>query len=138
MAKPKFKAGIGESSPKIFEDTVVNNLESMVRFSFTTCDTKKYCIRLLEDQEITNFYTTLAKFEKMTWKEVHKLPREIGFSIEKKEQENHKMLSGKYKLFSTFLHFRVSGPSKLFRVFAARQDDLVYLLILDRKGEINH
>lgn len=138
MSKPKLKGGIGETTPKILKTTDQSNLEKKIRFSLVSCNIDKYCIRLLTNQEIIKLYSTLGKFERMTWKEVHNIKREKGFSIESKDSNNYKMLKEKYELFSTFFHFRVNGTPNSFRVFAACQEDLGYILIFDKDGKINH
>jgi hypothetical protein len=92
----------------------------------------------LEDNEIQRFYFTLSKFEEMTWKQVWQMPHEKGFSSEKKGSQNFNFLNQMCNLFSNFLHFRVDGVSKPFRVFGAQDGDLCRIILLDREGRKNH
>jgi hypothetical protein len=132
------KSSLTGTPSKIFEDVELKNLERNVRFSFRSCNQKDYCIRKLDAHEISRFYERLAYFENMTWKTAKSLPRDKGFSTEKKESENHKFLKGFYDNYSFFFHFRVNGTDKEFRVFATQHEDLCCLLLLDREGSLNH
>jgi len=138
LTKPKLKAGINETANTIFNDINAYSLEKPIRFSLKFCDTKKYCIRKLEDTEINKFYETLGKFEAQTWKEVRSLQRENGFSVEKKDSDNFKYLKGNFNSFNNFFHFRGAGTNNLLRVYATQVGDLCYLLLIDRNGKINH
>jgi hypothetical protein len=80
----------------------------------------------------------LGHFEEITWKDVRQIPREKGFSSEKKKSGNYKWLSSEFPQFTSFFHFRVSGLPTQFRVFAAQRSDLCYLLYLDKDGSVNH
>ncbi len=116
----------------------ISFLESKVRFSFRDCDTKRFCIRTLADDEICRFYARLGYLETYSWHQAIQLARENGFSVEKKESSNYKMLSGIKPEFSTFYHFRVTGLKTPFRVFGGQKDDLCYVLLIDKRGKLNH
>lgn len=138
MGKPELRGGIGETESSILENRDFGNLERPIRFSFRHCNIKNYCVRKLDDREIQRFYDTLGKFEGITWKQVWSMSREKGFSAEKKDSGNHQFLKSINDLFSSFFHFRVNGTQNVFRVFAAQERDLCYILLLDKNGEINH
>jgi hypothetical protein len=139
MGNLTLSGGIGESEPSILENIDFNTLEKPIRFSFRDCSiSKDFCIRPLTNAEIQRFYSTLSKFEEITWKQARQMPREKGFSPEKKDSENHKILKKYCELFSNFIHFRVNGTDKPFRVFATQDRDLCRILLLDRDGKINH
>jgi len=74
----------------------------------------------------------------MTWRQLIQLPREKGLSIEKKDSPVHVMLKQKFPSADTFGHLRVNGTGHPFRIFAARASDLLYVLLFDREGEIQH
>ncbi len=113
-------------------------LENFVRFSFSFCDLKDYCITKLSKSELENFYKRMGHFEKMTWKQVIALSREKGMSIEKKTDAVHLLLSSMISVSDTFAHFRVNGVRTPFRVFVARSKDLAYILKIDSKGSMHH
>lgn len=137
--KIKLRDSLRGSSPTIFQDVPdLKYIEKNIRFSLKDCDTRDWCIRKLENEDIKALYKRLGYFEQMTWKQISQIPREKGFSIEKKGDSNSARLESVYPQFSTFLHFRVTGTNSLFRVFAARQEDLCYILQFDPKGIINH
>lgn len=125
----------GSASTILAENTAVKYLDRKIRFSLKVCDTGDHCITKLNRREIEALYKKLGYFEQITWRDVQVMRREIGFSIEKKGDTNDAWLNTRFSGFSTFLHFRVSGP---FRVFGAMYEDLCYLLIFDPKGRINH
>ncbi|MBP9773103.1 MAG: hypothetical protein KBD00_00550 [Candidatus Peribacteraceae bacterium] len=112
--------------------------DSKVRFSLGSCDTDKYCIRLVSKEEICRLYKTLAHFEQMTWMQLIQLPRNKGMSIEKKDSPMHVMLKKKFPKADTFGHLRVDGTAHPFRIFAARANDLIYVLLFDREGSFQH
>lgn len=136
IKKIKFRGNIQGSTPSIFEPIPeISYYDKKVRFSLKHCNTSSYCVTNLNNEEVRNLYKSLGIFEDLTWRDVRSMPREKGFSIEKKGDNNDKMLRKEYPTFDTFLHFRVKG---LFRVFGAMQGDLCYILLFDSKGHINH
>lgn len=134
------KGNFGVTENNLINEPHLDFLESKVRFSFRLCNfkEKKYCIRELEDNEIEKFYKRLAHFEGMTWRAAIQMPREKGFSQEKKNDSNFRFLHDKFSNFSTFYHFRVNGTNNPFRVFAGQENDMCCVLLLDRNGLINH
>lgn len=137
--KISFDSSIGGSKTTVFKDIPdLPYLDRRIRFSLKRCNTDRYCITKLIKKEIEGLYKKLGYFEEITWRDVRQLKRESGFSIEKKEDTNNKMLLRDYPEFDTFLHFRVNGLDNPFRVFGAMKNDLCYILLLDSKGEINH
>jgi|GEM_PF-1651524 len=137
--KLKLKIPLEESESTVLEETVaLPFLDSRIRFSLKNCDTRDFCIRNLNTDEIKTFYKRLGYFEDITWRQMRQVPREKGFSVEKKGDSNHKMLSSMFPIYSLFFHFRITGLSNPFRVFVAQKEDLCYLLLLDKKGCINH
>lgn len=112
--------------------------DAKVRFSLSNCDTDRYCIRRTTKDEICRLYKTLAHFEQMTWRQLIQLPREKGMSIEKKDSPIHVMLKQQFPSADTFGHLRVNGTDHPFRIFAARATDLIYVLLFDREGVIQH
>lgn len=113
-------------------------LESKVRFSFSRCDISKFCIQKLEKPELKQLYNTLGKFEKMTWRQARELPRENGISIDKKDGAVYGLLKPRVEACSTFGHFRVNTSGANTRVFVGLDQDLAYLVFIDRKGELQH
>lgn len=139
MSKLRYRGRLGESQPsKLTAAAPISYLENSVRFSFRDCDKDDYCVRKLSDNEIDRFYQRLGHFEGITWKQVWGMPHDKGFSAEKKESGNFSFLSERFAWFESFLHFRVNGTAQPFRVFGAQKDDLCYVLLVDREGEINH
>jgi hypothetical protein len=133
------KGNIGESEPEVFKDVNLSNLETPIRFSFKFCSVGgKYCTTKLEKEEFKKLYDRLGHFEDMTWRQVLNIPHEKGISAESKSSYNHKYLKTVSDKFSSFGHFRVNGTSKAFRVFGGQQNDLFYILVLDREGDLNH
>lgn len=143
MGKNKLfiRGGFQETESKnLFVTAPLKFLDTKVRFSLRFCDTQKYCIRKLNESELTRLYNTLKHFEDMTWQQVRQTQREKGFSIEPKDSSNHKRLEQATKgtNLNTFLHFRVDGSSVNMRVFGAILDDMCCILQFDRTGEVNH
>lgn len=137
--KLRLKIQLQGSKSTVLEETVsLFSLERKVRFSLRRCNTDKFCIRKLADNEILRLYDRLAHLEELTWQQAVQLQREKCFSVEKRGTGNYTYLSKLFPEFSTFCHFRVNGLPTPFRVFAAQKEDLCCLLILDRRGEINH
>lgn len=134
----KLKKPIGESSPSVFKEAPITVLDKKIRFSLRDCDITTYCIRRLDNDQIARFYKRLGYFEGLTWQQVQQIAREDGFSVEKKDSENHLRFASQYTSYDTFLHFRITGTAKPFRVFAARKEDLCVLLWVDRDGVVNH
>ncbi|MFH1620549.1 MAG: hypothetical protein ABIB04_00505 [Patescibacteria group bacterium] len=116
----------------------VHYLEKEVRFSFSKCDTQKYCIQKLEKDELRRFYQTLGYLEKHTWKQTRGLPREKGISLETKNGNIFELLKPKMDDCSTFGHFRVDGTSVNMRIFIGLNKDLAFILLIDREGELQH
>lgn len=113
--------------------------ESSVRFSLRDCSTdKKFCIRKLDVHELERLYNTLYHFEQMSYKAFDSLERTKGFTPEIKETYSYTILKNKYPLYEDFGHFRVNGTDNPFRVFCARQKDLLCILLLDKEGSIHH
>ncbi len=135
----KYIGPIGGSSPSVLKDAPITVLDKKIRFSLRDCDTGTYCIRNLATNEITRIYKRLGYFEDLTWQQIQQKGHEDGFSIEKKDSENHVFFSRLYSNYDTFLHFRVTGTrSNVFRVFAARKEDMCVLLWIDKDGIQNH
>lgn len=112
--------------------------DDKVRFSLRHCDTGRYCIRHTEKQEIERLYKTLGHFEQLTWKQFDQLRGEDGAKIEIEGSASCIMLKNKYPSLQKFCHMRVSGTPKPFRVFAARDNTLFYILLFDKDGSIHH
>lgn len=137
--KLKIKGSIGGSqASKMTTTSPISHLESRVRFSFRNCDIDKFCIRNLSDKEINRFYSRLGYYEQLNWQQLRQLPRDNGFSVEKKDSENHSILSTQFDCFNTFAHFRVYGTENTFRVFGAQNEDLFYILWIDKEGVVNN
>jgi hypothetical protein len=140
--KVRLKRRLRESESRTIAAPTLPYLEKKIRFSFRYCniDIRKFCIRRLDDTEIKRLYSTLAHFEDMTWQQLRQLPREKGFSAEKKDSGNHKMLQKSFSGvgLTSFFHFRIDGTSNPFRVFGAQTDDMCCVLLLDREGRVNH
>jgi len=113
-------------------------LEKEVRFSFSRCDTGKYCIRGLENDELRRFYQTMGHLENHTWKQARGLPREKGISLDTKSGDAYEMLKLRMDGCSTFGHFRVDGTDANMRVFVGLHKDLAYIILIDREGKIQH
>ena len=135
----QLKAGLVGRDTTVFEEVPgLAYLERPIRFSLRDCNTRNFCIRCLTNDEIRLLYKRLGYFEQVSWKMVRGMPREAGFSIEKKGDNIYEILLDMYPHFSTFLHFRVNGTSSPFRVFDAMLNDLCYILLVDSKGSLNH
>ncbi len=113
-------------------------LESKVRFSFSKCNTDNFCIRKLDTNELERFYTTLGKFEQYTWRDMRKLKREKGLSIDKRDGNISKLLEPQLPGCTTFGHFRVNGCSVNIRIFVGLNGDLAYVGLIDRTGKLQH
>lgn len=115
-------------------------LESPVRFSLLHCHFGgAYCIKNLERKELGRLYKTLGHFEKYTWKQFQSLPREKGWTPEIEDSSSFAMIKNMYPILEHFGHLRVDGTdSGLFRIFAARASNLIYILLFDNKGAIHH
>ncbi len=116
----------------------IHYLESRVRFSFSKCDVQNYCIKTLAKDELQRFYTKLGYFEKYTWGMLKRLPREKGFSDDKKGTQAHYLLQTRMAECNTFGHFRVDGLDVNMRFFVGLREDLAYVLLIDREGKIQH
>lgn len=128
-----------DDANKSFNAVSIEVLEKNVRFSLRYCDTKKYCISKLQDsKEAKRFIETLGKFEDMSWRQVRQIPHDKGMSQEKKDSDNYKMLKASYSNFSNFAHFRVNGTDHPFRIFGSMNGEMFYILLVDRKGSVNH
>lgn len=141
MSKKSFalRRSIGGSETTILKEVLdLRYLDKKVRFSLKSCNIGKFCIRKLENSEIEKLYKRLGYFEELSWQQVKQMPREHGFSIEKRGDGNYPYLASLYPLFDTFLHFRVTGIDTPFRVFGAIKLDLCYLLLIDPGGIVNH
>ena len=95
MSKSKISLArpIGGSKSTIFNEIPdLPYFERKIRFSLKRCNFDKYCITLLTKKEIERLYKTLGHFEEITWRQIREIPREKGFSIEKKEDSNNKFL----------------------------------------------
>ncbi len=112
--------------------------EKPVRFSLVNCDTRKYCITKLQRQELKRLYQELGYFEQINYKTFFSLPYKKGFFPEKKETENYNFLKSLFSMFDKFGHIRVNGTGMPTRVFLAVDSDLLYILLIDRRGDINH
>lgn len=116
--------------------------DTKVRFSLAFCTIDKaYCLsKLAANPHLSQLYKKLGRLEQLSWNDLQKQSRVKGFSIEKKDSENHKILMRSFPGFTTFGHFRVDGGGVQtpFRVFIAREKDLAYLLWFDRDGSLNH
>ena len=112
--------------------------ESKVRFSFSKCDTKKYCILKLAREELERLYATLGKLERHTWKTMKEMARENGISIDKKDSPVYPLLQLRLEGCTTFGHFRVDGTTVNMRIFIGMHQDLAYILCIDREGKIQH
>lgn len=126
-------------SKSLSVDDNLPHLGSKVRFSLKRCETSKnHCITNCKTV-LPDLYRRLGHFENMTWRDMQRLSREAGISIEGKKSANHKTLAEKYNGFSTFGHFRVPSTNKgKFRVFGAQSEDLFYILMFDVDGKFNH
>ncbi|MEI7741855.1 MAG: hypothetical protein WCJ29_05140 [bacterium] len=113
-------------------------LEKKVRFSFAQCDYSKYCVTKLNSDEVKRFYVTMGNFEKLTWDQVRKLPRDKGISIDKAGSDAYRLLQLRSPTCSTFGHFRVDGVAANTRIFVGIQDDLAAVHLIDRKGVLQH
>ncbi|MBQ6605585.1 hypothetical protein IJH66_01230 [Candidatus Saccharibacteria bacterium] len=119
-------------------------LSKKVRFSISgSCINGRFRIsNAFSDKEITkNLLKRLGEIEELTWSDFQNLPHEIGWSTERGGIGNNlSWLKDKYPTYSTFGHIRVKTPKakKIFRIFCARKEDLVYLLEFDVNGEVNH
>lgn len=112
--------------------------DGKVRFSLRYCDTGDYCIRHVNKEEIKCLYKKLWHFENLTWKEFDQLHRENGATTEIEGTVSCTMLQRTYPFLQKFCHMRVGGTRKPFRVFAARDSDLFYILLFDKNGTIHH
>jgi hypothetical protein len=121
-----------------FEEPYSLYPEKPVRFSLANCNTKEYCIKKMQRQEIQRLYKRLGFFEQINYKTFFSLPCEKGFSPEKKGTGNFKLLKSLFAIFDKFGHIRVNGTGMATRVFLAVRNDLLYILLIDRTGEINH
>lgn len=113
-------------------------LEKEIRFSFSKCDTGNFCIKKLARDELGRLYNKLGYFEKLTWGQLRKMPRENGMSLDLKDSKVFKSLAPKLPGASTFGHFRVTGSDVPIRVFIGLERDLAYMLLIDRRGELQH
>lgn len=88
------------------------------------------------------FFEKLRLFRESTFNEkAFKDKRYWGFNIETQWWENYKMLEDKFFWFwprEYFYHFRIDDS--LFRVFAGKKkdDETMYILMIDPKWKINH
>lgn len=112
--------------------------DSKVRFSLKFCDTNKFCIRNVSNQEIKRLYATLAHFENMTWGQFRSQTRDNGLSVEKKTSPAHQLFHGLAPSLNTFGHFRVDGTDKPFRIFGGIENDLLYIIYFDKEGSLQH
>ena len=81
----QLKAGLVGRDTTVFEEVPgLAYLERPIRFSLRDCNTRNFCIRCLTNDEIRLLYKRLGYFEQVSWKMVRGMPREAGFSIEKK------------------------------------------------------
>lgn len=117
-------------------------LSRKVRFSFRDCELSgKFCSckNVFCNKDLTQqLFKRLSHFEEMDWSAFQSSSREGGWSAEKKNSNNHQLLSSKFPQYSTFGHIRVSTKNNNFRIFCSREDDLVIVLRLDPKGTMNH
>lgn len=112
-------------------------LEDKVRFSLKYCMVgKNYCIKKLERDELRRLYKTLGNFEEYTWKQFVELPRENGLSKEKADNPTSTLLRNWFPFLDNFGHIRVDACSTPFRVFGSISKNIFYILLFDRKGEI--
>lgn len=133
----KFKKDFKLDESKHFDVNVdMDFLDSKIRFSFKECNTKKYCIRKLKKGQLKKFYKKLGQFEEMTWSHALNLDHKKGFSKEKKKSPNYNLLKDTYEQYDNFFHFRIDNTT--FRVFGTNEKDLLYILLIDGKGDINH
>ena len=109
-----------------------------VRFSIAHCDTDQYCILKLQKDELEALCKRLGMYESMTWGTFVQMPHEKGLSVDKRDGVLHQMLSRRMPGISTFGHFRVTGTESNMRVFVGRERDLARILLIDRKGELQH
>ena len=112
--------------------------DGKVRFSLRHCDTGTYCIRHTDNQEIDRFYKRLGYFEQLTWRQFDQLRGEDGAKSEIQGTSCSTFLKNKYPFLQKFCHMRVNGTRKPFRIFAARDSDLLYILLLDKEGSMHH
>lgn len=131
-----------DSGDKIATSMSSDYYECNVRFSLSRCIIKKdVCLTNVTTDKtlLENLYKTLGKFENYTWRQMQSLSRENGISIEKKNQEMHKILQLEMLEANTFGHFRVNHPEKsTFRVFGGIMKDLFYILYFDVDGKMQH
>ncbi len=113
--------------------------ENDVRFSLRSCSIdKNFCISQLGKNELLRLYKTLQHFEQMKFKTLDTLPREKGLTTEITDTPSYNLLKTRFPLYSNFSHFRVDGTDKPFRVFCAKINNLLCLLLFDRTGSIHH
>lgn len=115
--------------------------ETPVRFSLRFCDYSKWCITKIQDKnERKSLYSTLWRFEKMTWRMLQWTHRESGISIEKRGDKNYDWLISEIETFGiknpTIWHFRFW--SNCWRVFWFSSEGLFYILKIDAEWKVNH
>lgn len=114
-------------------------LENKVRFSLKyTKSTKKHCILKCSKEELLWIYKTLGEKEELTWSNFRSLPKKTWISIEKKDNDNYKMLKKINSNFSTYGHIRIKIRDTPWRIFWWLKDDLFYIILIDIKWDINH
>lgn len=122
----------------ILKEPLSHYWEKPVRFSLRNCTVdKSFCISKLTSDYLVRLYKTLHQFENLTFKSFDGLPREKGLTSEKRDTPSYVMLKTKYPAYDTFGHFRVDGVPTAFRVFCAKSNDLICILLLDSKGAVH-
>lgn len=114
-----------------------------VVFGITNCcSDKKYSFWHLERTQAEEFLSRLKYFEKMNWRQLGALQRDIGLTPEIPDSKTFKMIDNQNTMESKliekyYFHFRVK-QNNLFRVFGYQNKNIFYITHIDPKGELQH
>ena len=140
--KPNNKKGKIRLSkePDVLTEPVSHYLDNNVRFSLKHCSFgDKWCIKNLDKNDLKHLYSTLGKFEGYTWKDFNTAPRENSFTPEYKGTCVYGRLQSAKPDIGRYGHIRVNGTDGgKFRVFGAIERDIMYILLFDRDGKLQH
>lgn len=140
MGKSKKKRGqVKESSSQISEPNN-HHFESKIRFSMSKCSIgDDYCLLNVKKKDLKSLYKRLGRFENLTWGQLKNLKRESSITKDDKDTIAYNIMSQKFQGCSYYGHFRVANEDKTpFRVFVGMLNDMLYILLIDIKGNIHH